>query len=138
MFSQIYQNVPSDRNRQDEVESYYLRNIVIPLLDNVSVEFDERFSKNVLTACSCLIYLVPSTLDKIDCKCYEELVVSVCLFEDDLPDPELFDQEYFHWKTYWENKKGNIPDTAVLTSKVWNKICSLTYMFYCQSLRNSL
>ena len=95
--------MPSDRNRQGEVESYYLRNIIIPLL-----------------ACSCLIYLVPSTLDKIDCKCYEELVVSVCLFEDDLPDPELFDQEYFHWKTYWEKKKGNIPDTAVLTSKVWN------------------
>ena len=34
------QNEPADNNRKDKVESYYLKNIAIPFLDNVWVEID--------------------------------------------------------------------------------------------------
>lgn len=50
---QIYrQSVPPDSNRKDEVESYCLRNIVIPFLENVYVEVDKRIW-DVLRACTC-------------------------------------------------------------------------------------
>ena len=34
------QSEPADNNRKDKVESYYLKNIAIPFLDNVWVEID--------------------------------------------------------------------------------------------------
>ena len=52
------QTVPSDSNRKDEIESYYLRNIAIPFLDNVCVELHENFLK-VITACPLFIVSGP-------------------------------------------------------------------------------
>ena len=56
---------------------------------------------------------------------HEELIASVNLLEDDLPYPELFEQEYFRWKTYCRNKKENIPDSVATTLKVYDKIMFL-------------
>ena len=98
-----------------------MRSIAIPFLENLYEEIDENFS-NTLTACSRVFNLVPSTLDKnLTPNTYETLVESVYLFKDDLWYTELFEQEYFIWKTYWKNKNEKILDTDARTLKVCDK-----------------
>ena len=37
----------------------------------------------------------------------QQIRETIQLFEDDLPHPELLQQEIFHWKTFWINNKKN-------------------------------
>ena len=93
----------------------------MPFPHNVCLELDGYFS-NDLAVCSFLLHLVPSTSDEnFTPNTHEELIESVDLYEDGLPYPELFGQQYFHWKTHWKNKKENITDTAALTLKYVTK-----------------
>ena len=70
--------MPRGSNRKNEVESYYLRNIVIRFLGNAWVELNESLS-NVLTACSRPLDLAPLTLDKkFKPNTHEKLIESKC------------------------------------------------------------
>ena len=77
-------------------EEYYLKNLAIPFLDNVNMEIDTQFSE-LSTKCMKLFALVPSIL------CEKNMTVShlrdvVDLYENDLPSPELIDEEFLSWK----------------------------------------
>ena len=72
----------------DDVKHHFLRNMSIPFLDHVISELEARFSSPLLTSCT-LLSLVPSFL------CVQEVDISdaVEMYSDDLPSPELIDQE---------------------------------------------
>ena len=72
---------------------YYRRNLVIPVLDEVISEFDARFSELSTTAGQ-LVGLVPSDI----CEREVSLDDASKLYANDLPSPELLDQEIDRWK----------------------------------------
>uniref|UniRef100_A0A671VMP9 DUF4371 domain-containing protein n=1 Tax=Sparus aurata TaxID=8175 RepID=A0A671VMP9_SPAAU len=92
------ENVPAET-----VTDYYLRNMAIPFLDHVISEFNSRFSPLSVTA-SRLMGLIPSI------QCNSDVTVdiseAVCLYQDDLPSPELNDQELKRWKLKWQTKSS--------------------------------
>ena len=53
-------NAPTTEN-ENQIESYFLRNLAIPFSDSINMELDERFS-NVLQQCSGLLRLIPSVI----------------------------------------------------------------------------
>ena len=82
-------NVP-----QDSIEEWYRVNAAIPFLDHVITELDSQFSSLSLT-CSRLLNLVPSVMCSNTHFDFAELLQ---LYKDDLPSPELFEQEFSRWK----------------------------------------
>ena len=97
------------------VNEYYLRNLAIPLLEHIISEFEARFSPLSVTS-SLLLGLVPSVL----CSQEEALDLSraVDIYKDDLPSPELLDQEVKHWKLKWQGKPGkDIPESCAQAIK---------------------
>ena len=87
-------NAPSE-----SVQEYFLRNMAIPFIDHIIMELEARFTP-LSTTSSTLLGLVPSVL--VD----EELDMSeaIEMYKDDLPTPELFQQELRRWKLKWEGK----------------------------------
>ncbi|VDI37412.1 Hypothetical predicted protein [Mytilus galloprovincialis] len=77
-------------------KEYYFKNLAIPFLDNVNMEIDTQFSV-LSTKCMKLFALVPSILFQKSMK-VSDLQEVVDLYENDLPSPELFDEEFFAWK----------------------------------------
>lgn len=72
---------------------YYRRNVVIPVLDEVTSEFDARFSQLSASAGQ-LLGLVPSVI------CEREVNIEEVaqLYTEDLPNPELLDLEVQRWR----------------------------------------
>ncbi|XP_072174513.1 52 kDa repressor of the inhibitor of the protein kinase-like [Diadema setosum] len=97
-------NIPIDAAK-DDVESYYLRNLVIPFLDNIVMQLSERFS-DVARQCAGLLALVPTNRESSTANATKSLKEAVTTFQDDLPNPELVDGELLHWKVHWEK----VPD----------------------------
>lgn len=78
----------------ETVEEWFLRNGAIPFVDHIIVELHSRFSAPAQTS-SQLLELVPSVLctkDDFDLSAVEQL------YAQDLPSPELLDQELTKWK----------------------------------------
>lgn len=73
-----------------DVKNYYLRNMAIPFLDHIIAEFEAQFSELSVKA-SKLLGLIPSIL----CSQDEHIDISAAveMYEEDLPSPELIDQE---------------------------------------------
>ncbi|XP_051528113.1 52 kDa repressor of the inhibitor of the protein kinase-like [Myxocyprinus asiaticus] len=98
------ENVPAET-----VKDYYHRNMAIPFLDHVILEFESRFSPLSVTA-SRLLGLIPSI------QCNSDVTVdiseAVLLYQDDLPSPELIDQELKCWKLKWQNKSSEQRPTS--------------------------
>ena len=72
------------------------------------MELNERFSNVV--QCSGLLRLIPSVITNKNGKFAitdQQIRESIQLSEDDLPHPELLEQEIFHWKTFWINNEKN-------------------------------
>lgn len=88
-------------NAQAEtVEEWYRVNVAVPFIDHITVELDSQFSAIAQTSTR-LLGLVPSVL----CS-QNELDVSeaVQLYHDDLPSPELFDEEFSRWRDIHTHK----------------------------------
>lgn len=100
-------NAPSET-----VEQYFRRNMAIPFLDHVITELDARFSSLTNTS-STLIGLVPSVFSA-----GQEITISsaIELYKDDLPSPELIDQELLRWKFKWEGK-SELPESCAQAIK---------------------
>ena len=83
----------------DTIEEWYKVNITIPFLDHVIAELESQFSLMAQTA-SQLLGLVPSIM------CSKDLDMSeaVQLYHQDLPSPELFDQEFMRWRDMYSHK----------------------------------
>ena len=77
----------------DSPAEYYRRTLAIPLLDCIISELDSRFSSLSRTASKAL-YLVPTIA--VDGE--HDLNDFVSLYEKDLVDKYLLDQEITHWK----------------------------------------
>ena len=93
------ENVPAEG-----VKEYYLRNMAIPFLDHVILEFESRFSPLSVSA-SRLMGLIPSV------QCNSDVTVdiseAVALYQDDLPSPEVIHQELKRWKLKWQAKSSH-------------------------------
>ena len=77
----------------ETVEEWYKVNVAIPFLDHIITELDSQFSALAQTS-SRLLGLVPSVMcSKTDLDISE----AVELYHDDVPSPELFDQEFARW-----------------------------------------
>ncbi len=92
-------NAPAETPKE-----YYLRNMAIPFLDHIITQFEARFSSLAVTS-SLLLGLVPSVL----CSQEEALDLSraVNTYREDLPSPELLDQEVKRWKLKWQDKPAD-------------------------------
>jgi hypothetical protein len=87
----------------DTVEEWYRVNVAAPFLDHIIVELDSQFSAVAQTSTR-LLGLVPSIM----CS-QNDLGISeaVELYHDDLPSPELFDQEFSRWKDVYVHKSAD-------------------------------
>ena len=83
----------------ESVQEHFLRNVAIPFLDHVITDLEARFSPLSVTS-STLLGLVPSVL----CSQEVDITKAVDMYKDDLPTPELIDQEVRRWKLKWEGK----------------------------------
>ena len=83
------------------VKDYFLRNMAIPFLNHILIEFEARLSPLTATS-SMLLGLIPSI------QCRQDVTVDISaildMYRDDLPSPELIDQELKRWKLKWEGK----------------------------------
>lgn len=77
----------------ESLEDWYRINVAIPFIDHVITELDSKFTRLAKTA-SQLLSLVPSVMCDSNVN-FSELIE---LYEDDLPSPELFDQEFSRWQ----------------------------------------
>ena len=78
----------------ESIEQWFLRNAAIPFVDHILTELDTRFSVLSQTSTQ-LLELVPSVLcskEDIDLSAVEQL------YAQDLPSPELLQQELARWK----------------------------------------
>jgi len=100
----------------DDIENYFLRNLAIPFLDTIIMQLSERFS-SVARKCAGLLALVPNR-DMCTSEQSESLKNAVNIFQDDLPNPELINEELFHWNLYWKNVSTNdLPTSAAQSLK---------------------
>lgn len=83
----------------DSIEKWYKINVAIPFLDHITTELNSQFSSLANTV-SKLLCLVPSVMCVSQNQDFSELVE---LYHNDLPSPELFDQEYTRWKFKFQN-----------------------------------
>lgn len=95
----------------DSVEDWYRVNVAIPFLDHIIAELDSQFSQLAKTA-SQLLCLVPSVMSSSssssDSNNLDELVE---LYKDDLPSPELFNQEFSRWQHNFQTRESR-PDSC--------------------------
>ena len=92
----------------ESIEQYFLRNMAIPFLDHVITELEVGFSP-LTTTSSTLIGLVPSVFSAHGQEV--DITSAVQLYKDDLPSPELLDQELLRWKFQWKGKSV-LPDSC--------------------------
>ena len=89
-------------------------NVAVPFLDHIISELDSKFSAVAQTS-SRLLGLVPSIL------CFQsevDISETVQLYHDDLPSPELFDQEFSRWKDIYMHKAArHRPTTCAMALK---------------------
>ena len=95
-------NVPSDAPEQ-----YYLRTIIIPMLDHLISELERRFaSKNNKGILECSIKLMPqnvaATVKRINCETQFEPIMFQ--LKNDVPEYSSFQNEFDLWQLHWKNK----------------------------------
>lgn len=104
------------------VEEYYRRTVMIPLLDHVTSQLQERFSTVQKTVVR-LLTLIPANIPKdVDGKRLKLTVPSslkelLAVYQRDLPVPDLFAVEYASWVRHWEVNEDNKPDSLQATLK---------------------
>ena len=81
----------------DNPQEYYRRTLAIPLLDCIISELDSRFS-SLSRSASKVLQLVPTIV--LDGE-KQDLNDLVAMYESDLVDKYLVDQELMHWKRKW-------------------------------------
>ena len=100
----------------DNLEDWYRVNVAIPFVDHIITELGSQFTQLSKTA-SQLLCLVPSVMYKVNVS-FSELVE---LYKDDLPFPELFDQEFTRWKHKFKDVEDK-PSSCANTIKECDKI----------------
>jgi len=85
----------------DTMEDYYCRNMAIPFLDHVILEFESKFSPLSVTASRLL-----GLISYIQCNSCVTADISkvVQFYQDYLPSPEQIDHKLKRWTLKWQNK----------------------------------
>ncbi len=78
-------------------EEYYRRSIILPLLDNLIQQMNDRFGSTQMIVAK-LINLVPSVITKFTELSYED---ATSFFKDDLPSSSLVPTEVWRWRQKW-------------------------------------
>ena len=78
-------------------EEYYRRSIVLPLLDNLIQQMNDRFGSTQMIVAK-LINLVPSVITTLNDLSYED---ATSFFPDDLPSSSLVPTEVWKWRQKW-------------------------------------
>jgi hypothetical protein len=98
---------PCQRHRtnisSDSIEEYYRRAVMVPFLDHILRELDERFSEMHRKVVQ-IFTLLPSNLP-ISSTCSSEVTGPlrslVDIYQHDLPSPSSFSVEYSSWVRHW-------------------------------------
>ena len=102
-------------------EEYYRRVITGPLIDRFISEMTFRFNSFNKTA-SKLLLLVPSIICHPDYN-HLEMTDLTNQYSDDLPNPNITDQELRRWKKKWMDvKPDDLPDSLAKSIKVCDKL----------------
>ncbi|XP_061170352.1 52 kDa repressor of the inhibitor of the protein kinase-like [Saccostrea echinata] len=103
-------------------EEYYRINTYLPFLDHCVKELNDRFSDE--TRPSFLAFKL--LLGQIDILTQDELVDIIERFQDDLPDRDVFNQEFERWKVFC----GNLPNDGFERNSLSNAIMLADSDFY--------
>ncbi|KAG1714588.1 repressor of the inhibitor of the protein kinase [Nymphon striatum] len=107
-------NVPANNT-----EEYFVRAILNPFVDSLIQQLDMRFNSMTRQACLALC-LLPNNMEKLT----EDAVISIVEhYQDDMPQPETFQQELRLWKLTWRNKSKK---PATITETL-SETCNLMY-----------
>ena len=87
-------NIPADTP-----EEHYKKVLAIPVLDTFITEMELHFNELNQRA-SNLLTLIPSIITKPEYN-VETMADLIGLYRDDLPNPEIVDQELLLWKNKW-------------------------------------
>ena len=87
----------------DSPETYYRRNVLLPFLDHMLTQLQDRFG-GVRQQIVKLFSLVPSLFVNTELTSVEEVRQ---LYLADLPSPLLFTTEYQRWKTKWTSAQAD-------------------------------
>ena len=116
---QIYRdNCPAESPSE-----YYKRTITIPMLDHLSAETNERFSKH---NCKILkgLYIIPSVFKNCSGVSWkDEFLEFAEAYQEDLPSYRYIATEIEMWETFWKNNVDTkLPTNVSETLKVIDKI----------------
>ncbi|KAG1681465.1 repressor of the inhibitor of the protein kinase [Nymphon striatum] len=102
---------------------YYQRNTGIPFIDHIIVELDVKFS-DISTKASKLCVLVPSVfLSKDASVSFDDLKASAVLYKNDLPSPEVLEDEFLGWQLKFNNVPSeHIPNNCADALKHCNEV----------------
>ena len=87
-----------DNTSADNIQEYYRRTMAIPLFDCITSELETRFSA-ICNKASKLLFLVPSIVVQDEFNSDVSNIIGI--YEDDLIDKYLVDQELGLWKRKW-------------------------------------
>ena len=102
------------------IQDYYRRALAIPVLDTFIAEMEFRFNE-INQRASTLLNLIPSIVTKPDYN-GETMADLIGLYRDNLPNPDIADQELLLWKTKWSSTSAESrPSTLAESVKECDK-----------------
>ena len=86
-----------DNVEHNSVEEYFRRTVILPLLDHLIIQMEERFGNTQLLVAK-LINLVPAIIVQQKDLSFHEVV---SFYSTDLPNPALITTEVWRWREKW-------------------------------------
>ena len=112
----IPRNAGIQRNRSNTPSSnpidHCKTSVVIPLLDSLVIQMQDRFSDEDRHACH-LLYLVPSVIVNNTLE-LSEATEGMLSWENDLPFPKSLGNEPRRWQTMWQSAEKELPSDLLL------------------------
>ncbi len=101
MVPQVPRTASRQQHRENiehgSTEEYYRRSIILPLLDSLIQQMNDRFGSTQMIEAK-LINLVPSVITTFTELSYED---ATSFFKDDLPSSSLVPTEVWRWRQKW-------------------------------------
>ena len=96
-------NVPAENPQE-----YYKRSVLIPFIDELLQQLNDRFSMDNRHVIQCLFSIIPSLI--VDNANIQGIAADLTQFEEDLPSLKSILSELQQWKLYWQCKKDVVCD----------------------------
>ncbi len=107
-----------ENSEHSSTEEYYRRSIILPLLDNLIQQMNDRFGSTQMIVAK-LINLVPSVITTFTELSYED---ATSFFKDDLPSSSLVPTEVWRWRQKWcQGDAAEQPATLYAALKACDK-----------------